>query len=169
MNLREMQKKFGQNIRLNLSGVNCYAKQVFGALKHLKSWNVLNCDVKPDNFLVSGLTVVSFPEVADSPTLHAEILGLTYDPPMDVWSVGCCLFELYATKIFLPEAVRKLAVNIKLKDISSVISGDSSKEFKTLAHFEDLMERIFVLDPVKRITASQALEHLFIIKMWRDN
>lgn len=62
------------------------------------------------------------------------------------------------------QAIRKLIVNIKPKDISSVISGDPGEELKMLAHFKDLMERIFVLDPLRRITVSQALEHPFITK-----
>lgn len=55
MNLRELQKKFGRNIGLSLDVVRLYAKQLFSALKHLKSCGVLHCDIKPDNILVSGM------------------------------------------------------------------------------------------------------------------
>ncbi|PHU14113.1 hypothetical protein BC332_15318 [Capsicum chinense] len=130
---------------------------------------------------------------------------------MDIWSVGCCLFELYAGKILFPgrynndmlrlhmelkgsfpkkmlrkgaftyqhfdqdlnflgtdedpvtkKAIRKLIVNVNAKEFSSIISGYRGEQLKTLALFKDLMERIYVLDPVKRITVSQALEHPFI-------
>ncbi|KAL0424770.1 UNVERIFIED_CONTAM: Serine/threonine-protein kinase PRP4 [Sesamum radiatum] len=30
------------------------------------------------------------------------VLGLPYDHPMDMWSVGCCLFELYTGKVLFP-------------------------------------------------------------------
>ncbi|KAF2306641.1 hypothetical protein GH714_020006 [Hevea brasiliensis] len=30
------------------------------------------------------------------------ILGLPYDHPMDMWSVGCCLYELYTGKVLFP-------------------------------------------------------------------
>lgn len=30
------------------------------------------------------------------------VLGLSYDHPMDIWSVGCCLFELYSGKVLFP-------------------------------------------------------------------
>ncbi|PHU14114.1 Serine/threonine-protein kinase prp4 [Capsicum chinense] len=53
MNLRELQKKFGRNIGLNLNVVRRYAKQLFCALKHLQSCGVLHCDIKPDNILVN--------------------------------------------------------------------------------------------------------------------
>lgn len=58
MNLREILKKFGRNIGINLTAVRAYAKQLFIALKHLKNCGVLHCDIKPDNMLVS-LTVLS--------------------------------------------------------------------------------------------------------------
>jgi len=30
------------------------------------------------------------------------ILGLSYGPPIDMWSLGCCLFELYTGKVAFP-------------------------------------------------------------------
>lgn len=30
------------------------------------------------------------------------VLGLPYDHPMDIWSVGCCLYELYTGKVLFP-------------------------------------------------------------------
>lgn len=53
LNLREVLKKFGRNIGLQLSAVRAYSKQLFIALKHLKNCGVLHCDIKPDNMLVS--------------------------------------------------------------------------------------------------------------------
>ncbi|TMW93629.1 hypothetical protein EJD97_011365 [Solanum chilense] len=228
MNLREVLKKFGRNIGLKLTAVRTYAKQLFIALKHLKNCGVLHCDIKPDNMLVNeAKNVLKLCDFGNAmfagkneitPYLVSRfyrapeiILGLSYDHPMDIWSVGCCLFELYAGKVLFPgptnndmlrlhmelkgpfpkkmlrkgafteqhfdqdlnflaieedpvtkKAIRKLIVNIKPKDISSIISGSPGEDPKMLAHFKDLMERIFVLDPEKRITVSQALSHPFI-------
>jgi serine/threonine protein kinase len=36
------------------------------------------------------------------PVLDFAVLGLTYDHPLDMWSVGCCLYELYTGKVLFP-------------------------------------------------------------------
>ncbi|KAM0936997.1 putative protein kinase CMGC-DYRK-PRP4 family [Dioscorea sansibarensis] len=228
MNLREVLKKFGRNIGLKLTAVRAYAKQLFIALKHLRNCGVLHCDIKPDNMLVNeAKNVLKLCDFGNAmfagkneitPYLVSRfyrapeiILGLPYDHPMDVWSVGCCLYELYSGKVLFPgpsnndmlrlhmelkgpfpkkmlrkgafteqhfdqdlnfhateddpvtkKTIKRLLLNIKLKDIGMLISGSPGEDPKMLANFKDLLERIFVLDPEKRMTVSQALSHPFI-------
>ncbi|XP_042482834.1 serine/threonine-protein kinase prpf4B-like isoform X2 [Macadamia integrifolia] len=119
MNLREVLKKFGRNIGLNLGAVREYAKQLFIALKHLRNCGVLHCDIKPDNMLVNeAKNVLKLCDFGNAmfagkneitPYLVSRfyrapeiILGLPYDHPMDMWSVGCCLYELYSGKVLFP-------------------------------------------------------------------
>ncbi|XP_031497264.1 uncharacterized protein LOC116262239 [Nymphaea colorata] len=118
--------------------------------------------------------------------LETAVLGLPYDHALDIWSVGCCLYELYTGKVLFPgpsnngmlrlhmelkgpfhkkmlrKAVKRLLVNIKANDFSSLISSYTGEDPKMLANFIDLLDRIFVLDPEKRLTVSQALSHPFI-------
>ncbi|KAL6571006.1 hypothetical protein OROGR_000556 [Orobanche gracilis] len=228
MNLREVLKKFGRNIGLKLTAVRAYAKQLFIALKHLKNCGILHCDIKPDNMLVNGaknmLKLCDFGNAMFAgkneitPYLVSRfyrspeiILGLPYDHAMDIWSVGCCLFELYTGKVLFPGAtnndmlrlhmelkghfpkkmlrkgtftdqhfdqdlnfltteedpvskkvIRRLVVNIKPKDFGTLISGSPGEDAKLVANFKDFMEKIFVLDPDKRLNVSQALIHPFI-------
>ncbi|KAK1300172.1 Serine/threonine-protein kinase AFC1 [Acorus calamus] len=228
MNLREVLKKFGRNVGLNLAGVRAYAKQLFIALKHLRNCGVLHCDIKPDNMLVNeAKNVLKLCDFGNAmfvgkneitPYLVSRfyrapeiILGLPYDHPLDIWSVGCCLFELYAGKILFPgpsnndmlrlhmelkgpfpkkmlrkaaftdqhfdqdlnfcaveedpvmkKIVKRLIINIKPKDIGVVFPKSSGDDPKMVANFKDLLERIFVLDPEKRMSVSQALMHPFI-------
>lgn len=35
-------------------------------------------------------------------TIFLAVLGLPYDHPLDMWSVGCCLYELYTGKVLFP-------------------------------------------------------------------
>lgn len=55
-----------------------------------------------------------------------------------------------------------MLVNIKPKDIGSIITGSAGEDPKMLTNFKDLLDKIFTLDPDKRMTVSQALAHPFI-------
>jgi serine/threonine protein kinase len=48
---------------------------------------------------------------------YFAVLGLTYDHPMDVWSVGCCLYELYTGKVLFPGSTNNdmLRLHMELK------------------------------------------------------
>ncbi|WJX15164.1 non-specific serine/threonine protein kinase [Trifolium repens] len=228
MNLREVLKKFGRNIGLRLTAVRAYAKQLFIALKHLRNCGVLHCDIKPDNMLVNeAKNVLKLCDFGNAmfagknevtPYLVSRfyrapeiILGLQYDHPLDIWSVGCCLYELYTGKVLFPgltnndmlrlhmelkgpfpkkmlrkgafteqhydqdlcfyateedpvtkKAIKRMILNIKAKDIGTIITGSPGEDPKMVANFKDLLDKIFVLDPEKRLTVSQALNHPFI-------
>lgn len=228
MNLREVLKKFGRNIGLRLTAVRTYAKQLFIALKHLRNCGVLHCDIKPDNMLVNeAKNVLKLCDFGNAmfagknevtPYLVSRfyrapeiILGLQYDHPLDIWSVGCCLYELYTGKVLFPgltnndmlrlhmelkgpfpkkmlrkgaftgqhydqdlsfhateedpvtkKTIKRMILNIKPKDIGTIVAGSSGEDPKMLANFKDILDKIFVLDPDKRLTVSQALNHPFI-------
>ncbi|CAN6292224.1 unnamed protein product [Urochloa humidicola] len=228
MNLRELLKKFGSDVGLKLTAVRTYSKQLFIALKHLKSCNVLHCDIKPENVLVNEaktkLKLCDFGSAMSAgmnditPYLVSRfyrapeiILGLSYDHPLDMWSVGCSLFELYTGKVLFPgktnndmlrlqmkskgalpkkmlrkgafakehfdhdfnyfhekDPVTKMTVkrhpvmNIKRQDVSSIVSSFPGEDPKMLSNFNDLLKRILVLDPEKRLKVEQALSHPFV-------
>ncbi|RLN19030.1 hypothetical protein C2845_PM02G01040 [Panicum miliaceum] len=221
-------KKFGSDVGLKLTAVRMYSKQLFIALKHLKSCNVLHCDIKPDNVLVNEaktkLKLCDFGSAMSAgmneitPYLVSRfyrapeiILGLPYDHPLDMWSVGCSLFELYSGKVLFPgktnndmlplhmeskgtlpkkmlrkgtfakehfdqdfnyfdekDPVTKMTVkkhpvmNIKRQDLSSFVSSFPGEDPKMLSNFNDLLKRILVLDPEKRLKVEQALSHSFV-------
>ena len=116
MNLREVLKKFGRDVGINLKAIRVYSQQLFLGLSLLKKCQYIHADLKPDNILVnearSALKICDLgsaspiTENATAPYLVSRfyrapevILGISYDYGVDMWSIGCTLFELYTGKI----------------------------------------------------------------------
>ncbi|KAI0136431.1 hypothetical protein BJ170DRAFT_601675 [Xylariales sp. AK1849] len=53
LNLREVLRKFGNNVGINLNATRSYAHQMFVALAHMRKCTIIHADIKPDNILVS--------------------------------------------------------------------------------------------------------------------
>jgi serine/threonine-protein kinase PRP4 len=138
-NLREVLKKFG-SVGLNLEAVRSFARQLFVALRHLQQCNILHGDIKPDNILVDDsmqvIKVCDFgtagfiDECEITPLLVSRfyrapeiMLGCPYDEMVDMWSVGCVLFELYTAQVLFPGADN----NDMLRRIQQAKGGISHK------------------------------------------
>ncbi|KAL9128839.1 MAG: hypothetical protein Q9217_002565 [Psora testacea] len=116
INLREVLKKFGRDVGINLKAVRAYAQQMFLGLSLLRKCNILHADLKPDNVLVNEarnfLKICDLGSASDASENEITqylvsrfyrapeiILGMPYDFAIDMWSIGCTLFELYTGKI----------------------------------------------------------------------
>jgi len=116
INLREVLKKFGRDVGINLRAVRAYAQQMFLGLSLMRKCNILHADLKPDNILVNEtrnmLKICDLGSASDAsdneitPYLVSRfyrapeiILGMPYDFAIDIWSVGCTLYEMYTGKI----------------------------------------------------------------------
>ena len=96
----------------SLKLIRRFTKQMLASLCLLESHNVIHCDMKPENILLahplhSEIKVIDF----GSSCFETEkvytyiqsrfyrspevILGMSYGLPIDMWSVGCILAELY--------------------------------------------------------------------------
>ncbi|KAG6038604.1 hypothetical protein E4U41_004000 [Claviceps citrina] len=96
----------------SLKIIRRFTKQILASLVLLKQRKVIHCDLKPENILLghplhSEIKVIDF---GSSCFEHEKvytyiqsrfyrspevILGMTYGMPIDMWSVGCILAELY--------------------------------------------------------------------------
>ena len=57
LNLREVVKRFGKDVGINLRAVRAYAHQMFLGLNLMRKMNIMHADIKPDNILVRGHSV----------------------------------------------------------------------------------------------------------------
>ncbi|KAM0753955.1 kinase-like protein [Meredithblackwellia eburnea MCA 4105] len=119
MNLREVVKRYGKDVGINLRAVRAYASQMILGLALMKKCDIMHADIKPDNILVneskSMLKICDLGSASDvsendiTPYLCSRfyrapeiILGLPYDCSLDTWSIGCTLYELFTGKILFP-------------------------------------------------------------------
>ncbi|EPB84523.1 CMGC/DYRK/DYRK2 protein kinase [Mucor circinelloides 1006PhL] len=118
LNLYEiLQQNSYQGFSMGL--VKRFAFQILTCLKLLSEHNVIHCDLKPENILLkqpdrSGIRVIDYGSSCyanekvytyiQSRFYRAPevILGLDYGLPIDMWSTGCILAELYTGKPLFP-------------------------------------------------------------------
>ncbi|KAI5811390.1 hypothetical protein DFH27DRAFT_474673, partial [Peziza echinospora] len=111
MNLYEFIKSNdfrGFSLRL----IRRFTKQLISSLVLLKSHKVIHCDLKPENVLLAApnkgeIKVIDFGSSCfENEKVYTYIqsrfyrspeviLGMTYGLPIDMWSLGCILAELY--------------------------------------------------------------------------
>ncbi|KAI9688640.1 MAG: U4/U6 small nuclear ribonucleoprotein prp4 [Bathelium mastoideum] len=118
MDMRSFLKKVGHH-GLSMATLRRHAHQMFLALDLLRDTQILHADLKPDNILVSedrntlkvcdlgsAINMSHAYAIEPQPYLASRfyrapelILGLKYDYAVDMWSIGCTLFELYTGNI----------------------------------------------------------------------
>ncbi|KAL8418870.1 hypothetical protein RB594_002175 [Gaeumannomyces avenae] len=96
----------------SLKLIRRFTKQMLSSLNLLKQHRVIHCDLKPENILLhhpmhSEIKVIDFGSSCfENEKVYTYIqsrfyrspeviLGMTYGMPIDMWSVGCILAELY--------------------------------------------------------------------------
>ncbi|KAK9255499.1 kinase-like domain-containing protein [Lipomyces tetrasporus] len=155
-NLREVLKRFGRDAGINITAIRAYAQQIFLALLHLRRNNVLHADLKPDNILVNDgrnvLKVCDLGSASDvsenaiTPYLASRfyrapelIIGLQYDFAVDMWSVGCTLFELYTGRILFPGSNNNQMLKVIMQTRGKIPHKLLRKGVFTPSHFDDQM------------------------------
>ncbi|XP_011166721.1 uncharacterized protein LOC105200730 isoform X2 [Solenopsis invicta] len=111
LNLYELIKKNNYQ-GFSLSLIRRFANSLISCLRLLYRENIIHCDLKPENVLLKqrGSSSIKVIDFGSSCYSHQRvytyiqsrfyrspevILGLPYGTPIDMWSLGCILAELY--------------------------------------------------------------------------
>jgi len=183
MNLREVLKKYGKDVGLNIKAVRSYCHQLFSALKLLKKVSILHADIKPDNILVNENKVMLKLGDFGSASLVAEndltpylvsrfyrspeiILGMPYDYGIDMWSTACTIFELYTGKIMFAgnsnNQMLKLFMDFKGKLSNKLIRKGAFKD----QHFDSSFN--FLYREVDKLTEREKVVVMSTVNSARD-
>uniref|UniRef100_A0A8C6T5J0 Protein kinase domain-containing protein n=1 Tax=Neogobius melanostomus TaxID=47308 RepID=A0A8C6T5J0_9GOBI len=172
----------------SLNEIRLMAKNLLISLQGLRRVGVIHTDVKPDNVMyvdqqnepfrvkLIDFGVATLAERAKTGKIMQPIayrapevtLGLPLSEAVDMWSLGCCLLEWYLS--FLPFPADSPYDHLKMiTHLMGVPHGELLKQaIRSGLDFEDrtfldLLQKMFNVDPDKRITPAEALRHSFII------
>ncbi|XBH71278.1 hypothetical protein VPH35_098751 [Triticum aestivum] len=183
----DLQKIINSSITLSNDHCQYLLFQLLRGLKYLHSAGILHRDLKPGNLLVNGNLFMT--EYVVTRWYRAPELLLScdnYGTSIDVWSVGCILAELLGRKSIFPGTdclnQLKLIVNVlgtmSDDDLEFIGNMKARKYIKSLSYTAgipltrmypqahplaiDLLQKMLVFDPSKRISVTEALEHPYM-------
>ena len=156
--------------------------QLFSAINYCHSKNVMHRDLKPENIMLEKKTkngmihirIIDFgtakfyenefeKQIIGTPYYIApEVIEKKYDKKCDLWSLGVIMYVLLKGKFpFGGQGKDEIFKNIKKGhfDIESPPFDRISNEAK------DLIKRLLIIEPSKRISAEEALQSAWFTKM----
>ncbi|GAV29951.1 hypothetical protein PMKS-003457 [Pichia membranifaciens] len=120
----------------SLNLVRKFTKEILQGIAYLHSKNIIHCDLKPENIMISGDGIIKIIDFGSS--CHTDhltysylqsrfyrapevLLGGRYDTKMDIWSIALISLELFAgVPIFQPQSEWELfSLCVKFLNIPS--------------------------------------------------
>eukprot|EP01098_Paradermamoeba_levis_P012235 TRINITY_DN5308_c0_g1_i3.p1 TRINITY_DN5308_c0_g1~~TRINITY_DN5308_c0_g1_i3.p1 ORF type:complete len:190 (+),score=39.47 TRINITY_DN5308_c0_g1_i3:391-960(+) len=156
-----------------------YSRQALEAVAYLHENKIVHRDIKPENLLLDShgnlkltdfglsslystqglmLTCCGTPDYVAPEVLKCEMGG--YDMEADMWSLGVVLYFMLCEHLPFD--------NLNQDNLfESIMRGDYDFPEQYWADVsesaKDLVQRLLVVDPMKRFTAKQALQHPWIV------
>lgn len=183
MNLREVLKKYGKDVGLHIKAVRSYTQQLLLALKLMKRCSVLHSDIKPDNILVNEsklmLKMCDFGSASFlndneiTPYLVSRfyrspeiIIGCKYDTAIDMWSLGCTVYELYTGKILFAGKSNNEMLKLMMQLKGKMPHRMARKGMFHARHFDDSFN--FLYTEVDKVTEKEKVTTMTTITASRD-
>ena len=148
LNLTQVIKLYGHHVGIHIRAVRSYAFKLIKALALLKRCSIIHADIKPDNILVSQDraeviladfgTALELQEVEMTNQMVSRfyrapeiILGFasSISFPIDMWSIGCCLYEMATGKYLMPSRSENEHIRMSFE-----IGGPFPKKLLSSAH-----------------------------------
>ena len=183
---------------LSNAHIQCIFKNILKGLAHTHSLGIIHCDIKPANILVQGnplkcvLTDYGISKKNGVNIGHhsctrwyrpPEIIeGKHYSYPVDIWGVGCILYEVVTGDVLFKgkpcgdlsnDYSDDIPLNIEggVWDLinKNILTNNANKMIALTIRIKDydtclldLFQKCIEFDPKKRITAKDALKHDFL-------
>lgn len=89
-----------------------------------------------------------------------ELIDQAYGPQADMWSIGCIMYEMLAGRVAFP--YREHSSELYERIQAGAYDMNVSSLRKVSADAKDLLRSMLLVDPTKRVSASEALRHRWI-------
>eukprot|EP00054_Salpingoeca_dolichothecata_P019497 m.121289 g.121289 ORF g.121289 m.121289 type:complete len:802 (-) comp23273_c0_seq1:26-2431(-) len=150
-----------------------YARQLIAAVRYFHSCGIVHRDLKAENLMLDefdNLKIIDFGlgnNIREGELLEThcgsmaysapELIGKKpYGKPVDVWSLGVCLYVMLTGHLPFP-ADRLTELH------AAMLEGDIKLPDKFSGPLKDLFDRIFQVKPQRRITMDELVEHEWVV------
>jgi serine/threonine protein kinase len=157
----------------------CLINQLVSGLHHLHTRSIVHRDLKPTNILVNRLGVLKIADFGLARYINAhdlsyspEVVTLWYRAPellkgatnygyeIDIWSLGCILYEMIAKKPLLAGEDKNMQLEYCNKMNLKSVETELLTMFKVPKTLVDIISRCLCYSPSKRIGIGEIISIL---------